>query len=221
MKCNGLDSYKQMELDKVFNVVGKSTVSCSKLDSAPHWLINKPILHEIEDAWKTALVEVGERLVSSDANVISSHIIYKIENDEQGLKKLKDRLCSHGNRDREKGPIWSDSSNEQFDTIRLLLSLATHLGFCLGGIDVKALYLQSGPITRDLFVRLPSQHEKRCGKLWKLTKFPYGVSKAGRQWAKAIETWQTNEANIERVHGISQFMFTERKMDRSHFLLGS
>lgn len=181
LKCNGLESSERTELNRLCKVIGKTSVLGRNLESAPHWLFNKAVICEIEDAWKDAFVEIDECLVPANANVISSNIIYKIKIDEKCLKKLKTRLCPHGNRDREKDQIRSDLSNVQFDIIRLILVPATDLRFRLGCIDFKAAYLQSGPITRELFVTPPNEYDKRRRKLWKPIKLPYEVSEAGRQ----------------------------------------
>lgn len=71
--------------------------------------------------------------------------------------RMKARLCTHGSRDRESDKIRNDSSNAQFDFIRLLLSIASILSLRLGGIDIKFAYIQSRPITRKLHVRPPRE----------------------------------------------------------------
>lgn len=80
----------------------------------------------------------------------SSMIVYKVKCEELGRKRLKERLCPHGNKEIEFGNIRNDSSNAQFDIIRLLLSIASLLSFRLGCVDIKAAYIQSGTISREL-----------------------------------------------------------------------
>ena len=36
-----------------------------------------------------------------NANIISSHVLYKIENPDDGSKKCKARIAPHGNRDQD------------------------------------------------------------------------------------------------------------------------
>lgn len=215
-----LCSQEQLELNKLYAVIGKETVSRKKLEGAPFWLIDKAVKEEVEDAWKDAFTEVSEQQVPFDANIISSHIIYKIKIDEKGTKRLKARLCPHGNRDRGKGTIRSDSSNVQFDIMRLLLSLTTVFRFRLGCIDVKAAYLQSGPIARDLYVRPPTEYKHKRGSVWKLSKLPYGVCEAGRQWAKTIESWLTHQGGFQRLSGVSQLYIKRKENGTISLLLG-
>lgn len=154
-------------------------------------------------------LEVDERDVPRDANVVGSHMIYKVKSEENERKRLKGRLCPHGNHDDLKGKIRSDSATAQWEVIRLLLSLVVILRFFIGCVDIKGAYLQSGSITRLLYVRPPRECGGMRGKLWKLLKLPYGIPEAGRQWAKAIESWMIDTAGFQRVFGVPQ-LFSRR-----------
>lgn len=156
---------------------------------------------------------MNECEVGNDANVVTSHVVYKIKTDELGERKLKARIIPHGNEDAEKGEIRKDSSNAQLSIIRLLLSLVTFLGFAIKTADIKGAYLQSGPIKRDIYVRPPREwyfnHRYKKGTLWKLIKLPYGIVEAGRQWMLTIEHWMLTAGGMSRVFGISQ-LFVKR-----------
>lgn len=136
--------------------------------------------------------------------------------DEDDNKKIKARICPHGNRDIEKHDIRNDSTNAQFDMIRLLLFLSVVFSFRLGGLDVKGAYMKSGDIRRLLYVRPPKEltniYDSMHGKLWRLLKLPYGISEAGRQWAVVIEFWLLNDMGFQRIRGASQLYI---KKDRS------
>lgn len=54
--------------------------------------------------------------------------------------------------------------------------------------------------------------------LWHLTKLPYGVIEASRQWLKTSEDWLLNEAQMDRSFGIHQ-LFYRRHVDGSINLL--
>ena len=110
----------------------------------------------------------------------------------------------HGNRDEEKDNIRKDSSAAQFDVIRILLAITTFLGMRLAMADVSGAYLQSGSITRQIYVRPPREWNGTRGKLWRLVKLPYGIAEARRQWAKTVEFWMTMKAGLERVPGLNQ-----------------
>lgn len=137
-----------------------------------------------------------ESTVPPHANVISSYVVYRVKNEENNVKRLKSRLCPRGNRNAMKGDIRNDASNTQFNMIRLMLSLACILQFALGCVDIKSAYLQSGPITREIYVRPPKEWQLRRSKIWKLLTLPYEISEAGRQWAQAIEKWLLLDAKF-------------------------
>lgn len=68
---------------------------------------------------------------------------------------MKARIVPHGNHGDEKDTARKDSSNASLFVVRLLLSLVTFLGYRIGTADIKGGFLQSGPITRQIFVRPP------------------------------------------------------------------
>ena len=133
----------------------------------------------------------------------------QVKTQEDGSRDMKARIVPHGNRDDEKDDIRNNPSTEQLNIIRLLLSLVIFLGFRLATADIKGAYLQSGPIKRDIFVRPPREWRGPRMTLWKLLKLPYGIVEAGRQWQKTVEEWMLNDAELERIHGLSQ-LFTQR-----------
>lgn len=65
------------------------------------------------------------------------------------------------------------------------------LNFRLATADIKGAYLESGPIRRTIYVRPPvewsSTHTDQRNMLWKLTKFPYGIVEAVREWQTTVQ----------------------------------
>ena len=103
--------------------------------------------------------------------------------------------------------------------MRLLLSLATFLGFRIGTADIKGAFLQSGPIMREIVVRPPREWASSRGTLWKLRKLPYGIVDAGSQWQKTVEAWMLEQAGIERVFGLSQLFVKRDESGRVSLLI--
>ena len=58
--------------------------------------------------------------------------------------------------------------------VRLQLSLVRFLGLRLGTADIKGAFLQSGPITMDVYVHPLREWSSVRVILWKLLKLPYG-----------------------------------------------
>ena len=91
--------------------------------------------------------------------------------------------------------------------------------FSIGCIDVKGAYIRSGPIKRAVYVRPPSRWIPNRGILWRLTKPPYGIGEAGRQWAKTFERWLLEEAGLERVYGVFHLYVKRDASGRLIFLV--
>ena len=209
-----LKTDKHHVMSTIYETIGSKQVTARHLDFAPSWVLDEAFRKEHDSSWKGAYKEIPKCQVPRSANVITSHTVYKVKTQEDGSKDMKARIVPHGNRDNEKDNIRKDSSTAQLFVIRLLLSLATFLGFRIACADIKGAYLQSGPIRRDIYVRPPKEHRGPRGVLWKLLKLPYGIFEAGRQWQKTVETWMFNEASLERVLGVSQLFVKRDKYGR-------
>ena len=206
-----LRSDKDLELAKVYEVIGHATVMRRDLEFAPPWLIDEAY-NEEEKNWDGVYQSVEEVSVPRDANVISSHVAYKIKVTEHDKLRLKARICPLGNLDKDKDGIRKDSAAAQFPTIRLMLSLSALLGLKVGTIDISAAYLQSGPIKREIFVHPPKEHRGERGRIWKLLKLPYGIAEAGRQWQTTCEAWLLSKSvGFKRVDGVTQLFVLHHK----------
>lgn len=127
---------------------------------------------------------------------------------------MKARIVPHRNHDTEKDEVRKDSSSAPLFVVRLLLSLATFLGFRIATADIKGAFLQSGSITRDIHVRPPRELKGTRGILWKLLRLPYGIADASCLWEKVVEECMTTEGGLRRLLGISQ-LFIRRADDGS------
>lgn len=65
---------------------------------------------------------------------------------------LKARIFSHGNCYNMKNEVRKDSSTEQFETIRMLLSIFTLIPIGIGIVYIRGSYILSGPIKQEIFV---------------------------------------------------------------------
>lgn len=177
-----IESDVQKILRQLHKSIGNSTVAVNRLDSTPPWLINKALKEEHHNNSVDSYHEVKENMLPKKANVITSHVIYEFKTSEEGEHSMKERIFPLGNKDDIKSDIRKYSATAQFYVIRLLLALATMLRMRLGVVDIIEAYIQSFPINRDINVRPPREwKETDRGSLWKLQKFPYGVSEAERQ----------------------------------------
>ena len=221
-----MQSNEQHILQVILDTIGPNQVSGSKLRFAPDWIIRNSFAREL-DNWKDVYTEIHEHAVPKHANIVRSHTVFKVKTDESGKLSLKSRIVAHGNEDREKDSIRKDSAAAQFVVIRILLSLAAILGLRLAKIDVKKAYLQSGPISRDIYVRPPREWftlsaddgNNRRSILWKLEKLPYGIVEAGRQWHLVAENWILSKLKFTKVPGLSQIFVKRTDNMISHILV--
>lgn len=132
------------------------------------------------------------KLFPSNANIIGSHVLYKMKQTDNGSLKLKAQMVLHGNRDKDRFAVRHDSASANLTVIRFIISLSQILGFALAAANIKGAYMQSRPITRTIFVRpLKQRSDRDC--IWKLVRLPYGIFQAGRQWLWKVEQWMVNE----------------------------
>lgn len=102
--------------------------------------------------------------------------------------------------------------------MRSFLSLSTVFRFRLESIDINALYLQSGSVTSDLYVRLLTDYKHKLGLEWKLQKLPYGVCEARRQWPETIEIMLIQQRRFQWFLSVLQ-LFIRCKENRTISLL--
>lgn len=100
-----MNSVEQSELAKPSPFIENNTVFHSELESSPHWLIYKAVKSEVEDAWNEAFIEISDRSVPRYADIITSHIIYKIKTDEIVIESSKPHCAPMKIEIVEKEPI--------------------------------------------------------------------------------------------------------------------
>lgn len=206
-----LTTAEQNVLVNIESVIGKRQVSGSEMQFAPPWILDRAVKREIAENWTEAYEPVHRGQLQKGANIISSHFVYRVKTDELGVKMLKARLVIHGNRDADKDLIRKDAVAANLFITRFLLSVGTLMHFKFGVADIKGAFMQSGPITRELYVKPPKLLQVNRNIYWKLKKLPYGVADASRQWLKVSDKWM-HDMGFTRVFGVNQ-LFVLRGLD--------
>lgn len=124
---------------------------------------------------------INRQDVPRDANIISSHTIYKIKLNDDSSLKLKARIAPHGNEDCENDIMKSDCCMCSPIGIRILISIATFRGCRVIRIYVKTAFLQSIPANRNVYVIPPRESQSR-GVLWVLLAAAYGLVNSNAKW---------------------------------------
>ncbi len=137
--------------------------------------------HEEENFLKTVqLVPITQ--IPSHANVINSHTLYKLKQDDDGNLKLKARIAPHGNEDDLKDKLSKDCATCPPTGLRIVESIASLHAWTLYKADVKAAFLQTGSADRDVYVRPPRESHLKTTHVWLLLTAAYGLVNANAKW---------------------------------------
>lgn len=122
-----------------------------------------------------------------NANVVSSHTVYRIKMEDDDSLLLKARIAPHGNEDSDTDNLKSDCCMYPPLGIRIILSIAIIKKWRVLKIDVKSAFLQSRPAERDVYVN-PPRESKRRNEVWLLLTAAYGLINANAKWQKISDT---------------------------------
>ena len=125
--------------------------------------------------------------VPATANVISSHVLYKIKDLDDGFLQCKARIAPHGNKDKNKENLKTDSSSCPPLGFRILLSVCSLMHWFASKVDIKSAFLQSGPAQRDVYV-IPPRECKERSFYWLLMVASYGLVNASAKWQDHSDT---------------------------------
>ena len=80
-----------------------------------------------------------------------------------------------------------DSPTVSKDSFKLLMAVAANENFRLASVDIRAAFLQSRTLDRDVFL-LPLPDIRKPGIIWKLKKPLYGLDDTSRKfWLRVKE----------------------------------
>lgn len=88
--------------------------------------------------------------IPKDADIITSHVLYKVKQRDDGTKMVKARIAPHGNEDDMKEELKKDSATCTPVRMRILQSISVIKGWLLCKIDFQSAFLQSDDVTRDV-----------------------------------------------------------------------
>jgi hypothetical protein len=104
----------------------------------------------------------------------------------------------------------------RLESIRMLLTYATHYGFKIYQMDIKSTFL-NGPIKEELYVEQPPGFESEGypNHVYKLHKSLYGLKQALRAWYECLNDFLIK--NDFRIGNADSTLFT-RKMGKDLFV---
>ena len=173
---------------------------------------NKP---EVQEAKKVELknlkdYDTFEEVVDCGQERITSRWVVTVKEAHDGQKtKYKARLVARGF--QEETPPQSDSPTVLRESNKLFTAVAANEGFVIVSVDIRAAFLQSKELNRDVFV-VPPKDIAEEGVLWKLKKSLYGLNDASRRfWLRVKAVFE--KESLKTVPGDEAFYFKNEKGD--------
>ena len=111
--------------------------------------------------------------------ISSRWVITKKEKHDGQKTDYKARLVARGFQEECKPQ--ADSPTVMKESVKVFLAVAANEKFNLQSIDIRAAFLQSRTLDRDVFIE-PPKDLKKVGVLWKLKKPLYGLDDASRKF---------------------------------------
>lgn len=149
-----------------------------------------------KNEWKNAMMEEIESIenngtwtptdLPSNRKSVGSKWVFKLKRDENGkIVRYKARLVAQGftqkygvDYDEVFAPVARST------TLRIFLSFAGKLKFCVKQYDIKTAFL-NGDLKEEIYLR-PPQGFKFDDKVYKLNKSLYGLKQAARVWNETL-----------------------------------
>ena len=121
-----------------------------------------------------------EEVEDTGQEKISMRWVITIKEKHDGQKQAcKARLVARGFQELHKRQ--SDSPTALRESLKLFLAVSANSNFDLRAVDIRAAFLQSEPLKREVFIAPPKDIAKD-GIIWKLIKPIYGLDDASRKF---------------------------------------
>lgn len=98
---------------------------------------------------------------------------------------IKRRIFLGGNHDRMKKVLKTDTNSCLSVGLRVLCTIVTSITCPISNVDFDSRFLQSGVVTRDVYMRPPNECTSRCKFLWLLRSASYGLVNANSTYQAA------------------------------------
>lgn len=152
-------------------------------DKAANWWA--AIEEERQSLYAMDVVEECERVPSGRKAIKSRWVLRRKRNELGHIARYKARLVAKGFSQKfGLDFFFTFAPVAKWDSIRLVMCIATILDLELHHLDVKTAYL-NGILEEEIYLEIPPELGKG---FWRLKKGLYGLRQAGRQWYIRIHT---------------------------------
>ncbi|KAL2093504.1 hypothetical protein ACEWY4_010816 [Coilia grayii] len=128
---------------------------------------------------------VFETVQEEGQKSISTRWVCTLKETPAGLVP-KARLVARGFEEFKVSELQKDSPTCATESLRLLLAVICQRKWTLHSMDIKAAFLQGVELSRDIYIRPPSEADCK-GTLWKLKKCVYGLADASLYWYNRVK----------------------------------
>ena len=177
-------------LQEYFKLFGHKDFMLNQAEGLPPHPIWNAYRQEEAKFMKTVR-EVSVNKVPKGSNLVTSHVIYKVQANDDGSLKMKARIAPHGNKDKDRDLLKTDSAQCPPTGIRILVSVATIMKWPFAKIDFVSAFLQTGDAKRDVHVISPRECRRRSN-YWLLLTSAYGLVNANAKWQEHCDYLFTN-----------------------------
>ena len=116
----------------------------------------------------------------------------------------KARLVARGLQDPLKPQL--DSPPASKESFKMLVAVAVNSGFKSASVDIRAAFLQSKVLDREVFIE-PPRDVKKQGCIWKLRKPLYGLDDASQKFCLPVKEVFLCELGIQKIYGDEAFYY--------------
>lgn len=177
-----LESNEQEVLNSLLDAFGMKPFLLHQCEGFDQHVIMKAYDKE-ERSYLEHVQPAQRRQIPHDANIVRSHVVYKLKVEDDGSLKLKARIAPHGNEDSEMHDLRRDCAMCPPTGMRIIFFMAACKRWRLVKADSKMAFHQTGLANRQVYVH-PPKESRRKGELWLLMVAGYGLVNAGAKWQK-------------------------------------
>lgn len=153
-------------------------------------------------------------------NIIPTRFVLALKHKNGGSVVYKARFFVAGHRDRHSGKVVHNATTLKQSSLRLLIVLASILGFDMYSIDVDQKYLQpASKLRRKIFIK-PDIIDLGPDELLQLVKPIYGLTKSRVYWNETLRLHHVKNLNMSATAG-DHFLLFKRVANRLVGLSGS
>ena len=201
-----LSSESETVVKQYLDYFGFKEFTLSQAQGLPRFVLHNSYVAQ-EKSYLDHAKKIHVSKLPKSANIISSHTLYKVKSNDNGQLYIKARIVPHGNRDRMKSVLKTDSNSCSPIGLRLVCSIATLFSWPISKVDFNSAFLQSGASTRDVYVRPPKESDSRVKFYWLLLTASYGLVNANSKWQTASDDC-LYEYGLQQLPEVPQLFFS-------------